>query len=113
MELEVKRVKIVVTIPPENTNHLREKIGKLGAGKIGEYTYCTTSTKSVGTFLPSEKANPYIGQNKKLETVEEDRLEFICEVEKVKKVIQEIRKKHPYEEPAIDIYPLLEEDTFL
>ena len=82
MELEVKRVKIVVTIPPENTNHLREKIGKLGAGKIGEYTYCTTSTKSVGTFLPSEKANPYIGQNKKLETVEEDRLEFICEVEK-------------------------------
>ena len=28
------------------------------------------------------------------------------EVNKVKIVIQELRKKHPYEEPAIDIIPL-------
>lgn len=30
----------------------------------------------------------------------------------VKKVISELRRVHPYEEPAIDIIPLLDENNF-
>ena len=79
---------------------------------IGEYTFCTSSTKSLGTFIPSENANPYIGERNKLEFVEEEKLEFVCDVEKVKNVIEELRKSHPYEEPAIDIIPLIDESEF-
>ena len=83
-----------------------------GAGVIGNYSYCSTSVKSVGTFLPNEKANPHIGEKNKLEYVEEEKLEVICDVEKVKQVIIKLRDVHPYEEPAIDIVPLIDEKCF-
>lgn len=57
---------------------------KAGAGIIGNYCFCTTSTKSVGTFIP------HIGKTNRLEYVEEEKLEAVCELEKVKRVITEI-----------------------
>ena len=113
MNFNINRVKIFVTIPTENVNQVREVVCKAGAGIIGEYTFCTSSTKSIGTFLPNERANPYIGEKNKLEFVEEEKLEFVCDVEKVKRVLQELRKYHPYEEPAIDIVPLIDESEFI
>ena len=112
MTLNVNRVKIFVIVPVENVNQVREAVCNAGAGIIGEYTFCTSSTKSLGTFIPSENANPYIGERNKLEFVEEEKLEFVCDVEKVKNVIEELRKSHPYEEPAIDIIPLIDESEF-
>ena len=70
------------------------------------------STKCIGTFKSNDDANPYIGENNKLEFVEEDKLEVVCSVEKVKNVILKLREVHPYEEPAIDIIPLLDENKF-
>lgn len=34
------------------------------------------------------------------------------DIQKVKNVLFELRKTHPYEEPAIDIIPLLNESDF-
>ena len=112
MTFNVNRVKIFVTVPVENVNEVRKAVCDAGAGIIGEYTFCTSSTKSIGTFIPSENANPHIGERNKLEFVEEEKLEFVCDVEKVKNVIKELRKSHPYEEPAIDIIPLIDESEF-
>jgi len=112
MNFNVNRVKIFVTIPVDNVNQVREAVCNAGAGIISEYTFCTSSTKSIGTFIPSENANPYLGERNKLEFVEEEKLEFVCDVEKVKNVIQELRESHPYEEPAIDIIPLIDESEF-
>ena len=111
MNIEVNKVKIFVTVPVENTEEIRNAVCKAGAGIIGEYTYCTSCVKSIGTFLPNDKANPYIGEKNKLEFVEEDKLEFICDIKKAKHVISELRKVHPYEEPAIDIVPLIDEES--
>ena len=113
MNFNIKKVKIFVTVPKENLEDVRKAMCDAGAGIIGNYTYCTTSIKSVGTFIPNDNANPYIGQQNKLEFIEEEKLEIICNVEKVKDVIQSLRKTHPYEEPAIDIVPLLDESDFL
>ena len=66
----------------------------------------------MGSFIPNEKAKPHIGKREKLEFVEEEKLEFVCEFANVKNVILALRKAHPYEEPAIDIVPLLEETCF-
>ena len=112
MTFNVNRVKIFVAVPVENVNEVREAVCNAGASIIGEYTFCTSSTKSLGTFILSENANPHIGERNKLEFVEEEKLEFVCGVEKVKKVIAELRKSHPYEEPAIDIIPLIDESEF-
>ncbi len=111
MMMNVKKVKIIVMIPPENTNEVRDAIWQAGAGNIGNYSSCSTTMKVEGTFRPNKEANPYIGEKETLEIVEEDRLEVICEIEKAKKVISTIRKTHPYEEPEIDIIPLLDETS--
>ena len=113
MNFNITKVKIFVTVPKENLEEVRAAMCNAGAGIIGNYTFCSTSTKSVGTFIPNDNANPYIGKQNKLEFVEEEKLEVICNVEKVKNVIKELRKIHPYEEPAIDIFPLISESEFL
>ena len=112
MNFNIKKVKIIVTVPKENTEEVRSAICKEGAGVLGNYTYCSMTTKCIGTFKPNENANPYIGEKNKLEYVEEDKLEVICPVELVKKVIAKLKEFHPYEEPAIDIIPLLDESDF-
>ncbi len=113
MNIQINRVKIFVTVPCENTEDVRNAVCKAGACIIGEYEYCTTSVKSIGTFMPSSNAKPYIGESNKLEIVEEDKLEFVCDVNKAKYIISELRKVHPYEEPAIDIVPLIDENTLI
>lgn len=112
MTIDIKRVKITVSIPPENVNEVRNAICESGAGIIGNYTYCSMTTKCIGTFKPNDEANPYIGKNNKLEFVEEENLEVICDVNAVKQVVSKLREVHPYEEPAISIVPLLEENCF-
>ena len=112
MNLNINKVKIIVTIPTENVEEVRNAICEAGAGIIGNYTYCSMSTKCIGTFKPNDNANPYIGENNKLEFVEEEKLEVVCDVNNVKKVILKLREVHPYEEPAIDIIPLLDEEDF-
>ena len=112
MNLDIKKVKIFVTIPLENVDEVRMAICEAGAGVIGNYSYCSSSVKCVGTFFPNEKANPRIGEKNKLEFVEEEKLEVICDIENVKQVISKLREVHPYEEPAIDIVPLVDETCF-
>lgn len=112
INMNITRVKIIVTIPKENTENVREAICEAGAGIIGNYTNCSTSTSSLGTCRPNESANPYIGTKGKLEYIEEDKLEVVCDVTKVKEVLKRLREVHPYEEPAIDIIPLLDEEYF-
>jgi len=112
MNININKVKISVTVPSENVNKLREEMCKMGAGVIGNYSHCSISTNCIGTFKPNKDADPYIGLSDKMEFVEEIKLELICEVEKVKKVISKLREVHPYEEPGIDIIPLIDEDFF-
>lgn len=112
MNIEINKVKIIVTIPIENVDEVRNAICEAGAGVIGNYTHCSMSTKCVGTFKPTDEANPYIGERNNLEFVEEEKLEVVCDVNIVKNVISKLREVHPYEEPAIDIVPLINESFF-
>lgn len=112
MNININRVKIIVTIPSENVEEVRNAICEAGAGVIGNYTHCSMSTKCVGTFKPTNEANPYIGEKNNLEFVDEEKLEVVCDVKKVKEVVTTLRNVHPYEEPAIDIIPLIDESYF-
>ena len=110
MNIDIKKVKIIVTVPPENTDEVRNAICDEGAGVIGDYTHCSMITKCIGTFKPTDEANPYIGEKNKLEFIEEDKLEVMCDINIVKRVLKRLREVHPYEEPAIDIIPIIDEE---
>lgn len=102
-------VKIVVFVPFTHTDVVRQAMGGAGAGIIGNYSHCTFSSKGYGRFKPSQGANPAIGEVGKFEEVEEERIETVCLKNKAKEVIEAIKKVHPYEEVALDIYPLIKE----
>ena len=106
----MEKVKIVITTPLTHSNIVRETIGKWGGGKIGNYSYCSFSTIGVGRFKPNNGAKPYIGQKNKLEEVKEEKIEFICLKNKAKRIIEEIKRVHPYEELGLDIFPLINEE---
>jgi len=106
----MKLVKIVVFVPLTHANSVRKAIGDSGAGKIGNYNYCSFSSKGIGRFKPNEKAKPYIGKTNQLEEVEEERIEVICLKNKASEIVKAIKKVHPYEEVALDIYPLISEE---
>ncbi len=101
-----KKYKIVVFVPVSHAELLREAMGNTGAGKIGNYTHSTFSSRGVGRFKPNEGANPTIGEIGKFEEVEEERIETVCTEEKLQDVLTTIKKAHPYEEPATDVYLL-------
>jgi hypothetical protein len=100
-------VKLVVFVPEENADAVREALGKAGAGKIGDYSFCSFSLKGVGRFKPGDSANPHIGSAGKFEEVSEERIEVACEKHQATDIIQVIKDIHPYEEVVIDIYPML------
>jgi len=106
----MESVKIVVFVPLTHTDKVREAIGNSGGGIIGNYNHCSFSSIGVGRFKPNNKAKPHIGKANQLEKVEEERIEFVCSRNKAKTIITAIKKVHPYEEVALDIYPLLNEE---
>ncbi len=101
-----KYVKIVVYTPESHTNIVREAMGKAEAGKLGNYSSCSFSSKGIGRFKPEQGANPHIGEVGKPEEVAEERIEVTCAREKLEAVTKAIKEVHPYEEVALDIYPL-------
>jgi len=98
--------KLVVYVPLENADHIRQVIGEAGGGRLGKYSFCTFSTKGTGRYVPDADANPYIGKPGKPEEVQEERIEVTCDEEVLSNVIAAIKRVHPYEEVAIDVWEL-------
>lgn len=101
-------VTLVITVPETHADVVREAMGRAGAGKVGDYSYCSFSVKGVGRFMPHKGSNPYLGKEGVLEEVIEERIETICNRSVLEHVLEEIKKAHPYEETVIDIYPVYE-----
>ncbi len=99
--------KIITFVPVIDAPKVRTAMGDAGAGTLGNYTHASFSTKGIGRFLPRAGAQPAIGEIGKLEEVEEERIEVVCQKDKVKEVIAAIKKAHPYEEIPLEIYQLL------
>lgn len=99
-----KLFKIVVYVPSEHEDKLINAMCSAGAGFIGKYSSCTFRTKGIGTFKPQKGSKPFIGTEGRLESVEESRVETIAPEKLINKVIKDMLKVHPYEEPAFDIY---------
>lgn len=103
---EVPLKKLVVFVPEEASDTVRDALGSVGAGFIGNYSHCTFMSPGEGAFMPHEGTNPYIGSEWQLEKVNEVRIETIFPATLQKKVLTAMLKAHPYEEVAYDIYPL-------
>lgn len=99
---------LILTVPETHADLIRTVMGDAGAGKIGNYTRCSFSSKGIGRFMPNELANPHTGKTNVLEEVLEERIECICSKSVLEHVLEEIKKAHPYEEMVVAIHPIYE-----
>lgn len=107
--MDFTRVKISTTVPLENADQLRDALGNAGAGQVGEYSFCSFSVTGKGRFKPNENADPHIGEANKLEVVEEEQIEVVCNRAIAKQVIAALKAAHPYEEVIVEVTPLIDE----
>jgi len=98
--------KVVVFVPIEAAAKVSNAVFAAGAGAIGNYRNCGFGTEGTGTFLPLKGAKPAVGKKGKLEKVPEIRFETIVPAEKLDSVIAAMKKAHPYETPAFDVFKL-------
>jgi hypothetical protein len=99
--------KLVVFVPREALDAVREALFAAGAGRIGEYERCSWYAQGTGTFLGGEATTPSIGERGVEERVAELRLETVFPSDRQAAVIAALREAHPYEEPAYDVYERL------
>ena len=99
--------KLVVFVPPEALDAVRDAIFGAGAGRIGDYERCSWFTDGTGTFRGGESTSPTVGEKGREERVRELRLETVFPEDRHDDVIGALRAAHPYEEPAFDVYELL------
>lgn len=104
-----RQYKLVVFVPEDAFETLARALFDAGAGRIGEYSECSFRTRGTGTFFGSDDANPAVGEKGRREEVAEYRLEALCPRERLAAVTTALRRAHPYEEPAFDVYPLVGE----
>ncbi|MDD5065146.1 MAG: Nif3-like dinuclear metal center hexameric protein [Phycisphaerae bacterium] len=103
--------KLVVFVPAESVAKVSNAIFAAGAGAIGNYSNCGFIAEGTGTFLPLAGARPAIGKKGKLEKVNEIRFETIVPAEKLDNCIAAMKKAHPYEEPAFDVFKLYDNQS--
>ncbi|HEY6625684.1 MAG TPA: Nif3-like dinuclear metal center hexameric protein [Ignavibacteriaceae bacterium] len=109
--LSDNQIKLTVFVPESHVNKVAEAIHQAGGGLIGEYSHCSFKTSGTGTFKGSNESNPAIGKKGKVEFVEEVKLEVLVDKWRLSQVLNAMKKTHPYEEVAYDIYSLKNENA--
>ena len=102
------RVKLVWFVPAEALEATRDAVFEAGAGRIGDYQRCSWYTAGTGTFLGGESTDPAVGESGREEHVPELRVETVVPGDAIEDVVAALRAAHPYQEPAFDVYPLLD-----
>ena len=103
-----ERVKLVWFVPEDSLDATRDAVFEAGGGRIGEYERCSWYAAGTGTFVGGETTSPALGERGREERVPELRVETVVPSGRIADVVAALRRAHPYEEPAFDVYELVE-----
>ena len=105
--------KLVTFCPIDYAEKVRTAIFDAGAGHIGKYDQCSFNAQGQGSFRAGDGAKPFVGEQNKIHFEEEVRIETIFPDYLERKIISSLKKAHPYEEVAYDIFKLENESAEL
>lgn len=104
-------VKVTVYVPVEHASKIRLAFSKANWGVQGQYDSCSFTYKGEGRFRALPEAQPYCGDIGKLHQEPEEAVSALVPRFCLEEGLKQIRENHPYEEPAIDIFPLEHSDN--
>ena len=99
--------KLVLYVPVAYEQQILNSIFETNAGEIGSYTCCSFRNKGTGTYRPGSSSTPFAGKVGEITHADEFRIEIVVRKNDLNRVIEHVRKNHPYETMAYDIYPLI------
>jgi hypothetical protein len=105
----VSDVKLVWFVPEGALDATRDAVFDAGGGRIGDYERCSWYASGTGTFFGGEGTSPALGESGREERVAELRVETVVPEARIRDAIVALKLAHPYEEPAYDVYPLLDQ----
>ena len=100
--------KLVFYVPEAHLESVKRSVFAAGAGRIGHYEHCSWQCLGEGQFKPCEGSQPFIGSHGELEKVSEYRVEMVCDDILIHEVVAALKRAHPYEQPAYDVWRLAE-----
>jgi dinuclear metal center YbgI/SA1388 family protein len=100
-------IKLVTFVPKLFVQKVREAMFDAGAGNIGNYDSCSFNAEGYGSFRAGDDAHPFVGQQHTIHYEPEVRVEVIVSRGQLSGVVAALKNTHPYEEPAYDLFPLL------
>lgn len=105
-------LKLVFFVPESHKESVKQAVFEQGAGRYEGYDCCSWETKGIGQFKPLSGSQPFIGQQGKIETVAEYRVEMMCSGQYIKAVLAALIHSHPYETPAYEVQSIRTLDDF-
>lgn len=103
---------LVVYVPKDFAENVKNAMFVAGAGNIGFYDECSFSVPGKGSFRPLENSNPFSGNLGVRENADEEMVSVIFESYKQSQILSAVKSAHPYEEVAHQIYQLENENHF-
>ena len=100
-------IKLEIFIPESHFPALQKALQDIDAGHIGNYDSCLSYSPVMGTWRPLEGTHPYIGKQNAVSCEPELKVEVTIRAERLKETVAAIKAVHPYEEPVINLIPLL------
>lgn len=98
--------KLCLYVPASHLEAVKQALFAAGAGRIGDYDSCCWQVAGQGQFRPLTGSNPFIGEQGQIETVEEYKVELVCDDNVIAMVVAALKQAHPYEEPAYQVWRL-------
>ena len=102
----MREPKLVVFVPREALEVVRDALFAAGAGRIGDYERCSLYTAGTRHVPRRRGHGPDVGRPGREERVAELRVETVFPAARQDEVLAALRPAHPYEEPAFDVYEL-------
>ena len=99
--------KISVGIPPEFSERLKDAVTAAIEPVYPGYDRAFTEYRTAGTWRPLPGSHPYDGKIMEITTADEMRIEFAVKEKDLAHALEAIVSVHPYEEPAIDVLPMI------
>ncbi|SHN92271.1 Bsu YqfO NIF3/CutA domain [Bathymodiolus heckerae thiotrophic gill symbiont] len=99
--------KLCFFVPESHVEQVKAALFAQGAGKIGEYDCCAWQVLGTGQFKPLAASQPFIGETGKITTLDEYKVEMVCDDQLIKQVVVALLQAHPYQEPAYDVTKIL------
>jgi hypothetical protein len=103
--------KLVVFCPHTSIETLNESLAQAGAGQIGNYRGCAFVSDGVGRFEAGSGTAPAVGKPGCQNSTQEARMEMVVRLSTRAAVVTALKRAHPYEEPAFDLFPLADPVT--